>query len=178
MTNRIRNARPDRLSLLLSLTDLPDDKFTEFSRICEEQLCLPIVPQLNDSATADRVKLQQIARSVVPPIRTFGDVLDRLDTPVELIIWAKDSAKISSQSLVSYVPAEVASMLYYAYMALALISHNVIISDLNLAELKRGLEWCLNQTWPNAKIIKLLRDGYALVLLKIRFDGHEVPSNY
>ena len=83
---------------------------------------------------------------------TVGDLLAHLDPPLELLRRLKDFAKVSDKGSDEWLPPEVATALYYAAIAAALLRHRVLITDLPAAELRRGMEWAAAREWVGAEI--------------------------
>ena len=171
MLDRIRNLRADRLSLLLGLIDSPGDALTDFAAMCDQQFAFRIAPAANDSGAGEWIRLQQMASTAEPAIQSVGDLLNHPYPPLELLVWAKDRAKMCTQSLVSHVPPEVGSVLYYSCIAAALLSHQTVISDLGLEDLTAGFEWCLAQNWVRENTHALLEKGHAAVVMRLKSGG-------
>jgi hypothetical protein len=69
---------------------------------------------------------------------------------MELLELAKDFGKALRLDSSCGVPAEVATVIYYASIVAARVRLGRRISDLDEAALRRGVEWTLAQPWLDA----------------------------
>jgi predicted transcriptional regulator len=76
--------------------------------------------------------------------------------PIELLSLTKEFAKANMDHPDSSLPKEVAAVLYYASISAALARRGERISQLNDAELERGLRWAKDQPWVDKQIQHLL----------------------
>ena len=83
-----------------------------------------------------------------PPIprTTISAVFNGNASPEELLL-VKRTAKQWMSNRDSAVPPQVASMLYHAAIAQALLKHGQRITTIDNPQLIRGLQWAATQTW-------------------------------
>jgi len=67
--------------------------------------------------------------------------------PVELLTMIAKFAKACSKSKDPPLPAEVAGVLYYLAIAVALTRLGTLVTRLRRADLVRGLDWAMAQPW-------------------------------
>jgi hypothetical protein len=119
----------------------------------------PILVDLGgfDPATAARLKTLSGAQNLL--LKSFLDLFLHPVPPIELLALTKDFAKGNMEHPDSALPHEVAAVLYYASIAAAYVRLDQKISQLNEAELKRGLSWARSQAWVEAPIRNLLDES-------------------
>ena len=81
-----------------------------------------------------------------PRIRTFGELLLHPHPPVKLLELTKELAKASTDRLDGELPPDVATVLYFAAIAAAMV-RGTRITTLPDAEVLAGLEWSLRREW-------------------------------
>lgn len=119
----------------------------ELSAIFRHQMASPILIDLSgfDPGTATRLKNLSTAQSLL--LRSFSDLFHHPVPPLELLTLTKEFAKANMDHPDSSLPQEIASVLYYASIAAALVRLDARISQLADADLKRGFLWAKNQPW-------------------------------
>jgi hypothetical protein len=128
----------------------------ELAAIFRHQMAAPIMVDLGtfDLATAARLKILSEAQGLL--LKSFGDLFHHPTPPVELLNMIKDFAKLNRDHPASGLPQEIASTLYYASIAAALVRLNPRITQLPDADLRRGLLWILEQGWLDTATRELL----------------------
>jgi hypothetical protein len=128
----------------------------ELSAIFRHQMSAPILVDLGgfDPATAARLKTLSQAQSVL--LKSFSDLFHHPVPPLELLSLTKDFAKANMDHPDSSLPNEVAAALYYASIAAALVRLDARISQLQDAELQRGLLWAKDQPWVDDQTREIL----------------------
>lgn len=121
----------------------------------------------NDLAGIWRHLLRSPAAAEIPgcgldPRVTLEQVLHEAQGGVAALEAVKERAKTLRQPGTP-LPANVASLLYYAAIAAALVHHQARISSLEPAALAKGLNWALSLPWINAPTGDLLRRAQANV---------------
>jgi hypothetical protein len=131
----------------------------ELGAIFRHQMSAPILVDLGgfDPATAARLKTLTAAQSLL--LKSFLDLFLHPVPPIELLTLTKDFAKGNMEHPDSSLPHEVAAVLYYASIAAAHVRLDRKISQLNDAELKRGLLWAKSQPWVESPIQNLLDES-------------------
>ncbi len=128
----------------------------ELAAIFRHQISAPMLVDLGsfDPRTATRLKTVSEAQGLL--LRSFADLLHHSAPPVELLKLVKDFAKANLDHPESGLPTEIASVLYYTSIASALVHLDMWISKLPDADLRRGLDWTLAQTWLDDATKELL----------------------
>lgn len=94
-------------------------------------------------------------------MKSFGDLLRHPAPPVELLRLTKEFAKSSDGAGGCALPAEVATVLYYAAIAAARLRLNVQISKLTTSELQDGFNWAIRQQWIDDHTRSLFTEALA-----------------
>jgi hypothetical protein len=101
-------------------------------------------------------------------LRSFGDLFRHPSPPLDLLRLTKDFAKESDARGEDPLPPEIATVLYYGVIAVALVRHGRRISSLDDGRLCEGIEWVLGQPWVDpetgrvfGEAAKMLREGGA-----------------
>jgi hypothetical protein len=129
----------------------------ELNAIFRHQLAAPILVDLGgfDQSTAVRLKNLSDAQNLL--LKSFADLFRHPVPPLELLKLTKDFAKANMDHPDGCLPHEVASALYYASIAAALVRLDTRISRLPDADLARGLDWALHQPWLDANTGELFK---------------------
>ena len=165
MTSRIFEADPQGLAILMQ-TGSPGERVwlpEELAAVLRHQMTAPLeadLPALGRRA-AQQFHAALGARQTL--FKTFGDLLRHPFPPVELLDLAKQFAKMNRASATSPLPPDVATILYFACIAAALIRCRRRISTLPDAQLLDGLRWCAERPWVDATTRALLLNGMAAV---------------
>jgi hypothetical protein len=130
----------------------------ELGAILQHQLAAPLALDLNgiDPSLPDR--LPQWAAAAGPPLRTFRDLFQHPHPPVELLELTKRFAKLCRSHPESTLPEEVATLLYFLALAVALAKCGCRISKLSDAALRDGIAWALGQPWLDEITRQTLRE--------------------
>ncbi len=128
----------------------------ELAAMFRHQMAAPIMVDLGpfDPATAARLKILSEAQGLLS--KSFGDLFHHPSPPVELLKMIKDFAKSNRDHPASGLPQEIASTLYYASIAAAMIRLNQRITQLPDTDLRSGLLWSLEQGWLDIATRELL----------------------
>jgi hypothetical protein len=131
----------------------------ELGAIFRHQMSAPILVDLGgfDPATAARLKTLSHAQGLL--LKSFLDLLAHPVPPVELLTLTKEFAKGNMDQPDSSLPNEVAAVLYYLSIAAAYVRLGRRISQLNDAELRRGLEWAKGKPWVEPQLQRLLEEA-------------------
>jgi hypothetical protein len=119
----------------------------ELRAIFRHQMAAPILVDLGgyDPATATRLKTLSEAQSLV--LKSFSELFHHAVPPLELLSMTKDFAKANMDHPESTLPQEIATALYYASIAAALVRLDARISRLKDEDLRCGLLWMTEQPW-------------------------------
>ena len=101
------------------------------------------------------------------PIRTFGDLFQHPHPPLELLIRVKQFAKSSRADPDAPLPAEIASFLYYAAIAAALVRVGARITKLPDARLAEGFRSISSRDWLDDASRTLLTGAARLMSVAI-----------
>jgi hypothetical protein len=143
----------------------------ELAALFRHQLAAPVLMDLGsfDPRTANQLKTLASAQGLL--LSSFADLFNHTTPPLALLQLVKDFAKANMDHPESGLPSEIATALYYASIASALLHLNTRISQLSDADLQRGLRWAQEQSWLDDKTRALL-DG---ALKKLSPEGGVKP---
>lgn len=108
-----------------------------------------LAPQLGE-------KLADLRTPDGQPVATFGDLLRHPAPPVALLKLVKEFAKMSRRLGRRQLPPEVASMLYYLSIGIALFRCGHRLTLLSDPELREGFRWASAQPWADEATRDLL----------------------
>jgi hypothetical protein len=110
-----------------------------------------------DPGGAEQLKTLCAAQSLL--IKSFGDLFHHPHPPVELLALTKDFVKACRAHPESPLPAEIAAVLYYASIVVAMTKCRKRISQLDYVPLRCGLEQLVDQPWLDEPTRTLFREG-------------------
>ena len=153
---------------LASLFDLaPDDEHLwrdeELGAILRHQLTAPLQVDLINLERGLSVKVRNLAEAQGLTLKSFGDLLAHPHPPVELLKITKDFAKACRLSPHSPVPHEIASVLYFASIAAALVRCRRRITGLTNDALEDGFHWILARPWLDVPTRALIEESLKLI---------------
>jgi len=153
--NRVSRAEPRRLANLLDLTEAVTQPWRaqELSAILKHQLSAPIESDLAHEAVSDRGSAQRVN------VRTFGDLFHHPAPPIELLRSVKEFAKANRNHPASALPNEIATLLYFASIAVARARCGRRITSLSENEIRVGIDWTIAQDWVDSRTKALLREA-------------------
>jgi hypothetical protein len=131
----------------------------ELAAILRHQLAAPIQVDLNslEAGAAPRLRMLTEAHGLL--LKSFGDLLRHPHPPLELLKLTKNFAKALRLSRRGTLPREIATVLYFASIVVALRRCRRRISRLDDAALRRGVELCLRQPWLDDSTRELFQEG-------------------
>lgn len=134
---RLKRTSPQQLARLFTLKTESAGEWrqAELGAILRHQLASPMAPELCPSSQAHGKAL------------TYADLLWHPSPPVHLLRLLKEFAKSHCGHPLSAIPTEVMTVLYYASIVAARLHAGVRISQLTDSELRRGIEWIVDQPW-------------------------------
>jgi hypothetical protein len=122
-----------------------------------------------DPRTAEQLITLSVAQGLL--LSSFADLFNHPAPSLALLQLVKDFAKANRNHPESGLPREIATALYFASIAAALVRLDERISQLPDTELQRGLRWTQEQKWLDEKTRTLL-DG---ALKKLSGEGSSKP---
>ena len=91
----------------------------------------------------------------------LDDIFCQGNPSLSVLRLIKDSAEVSISNAPDSCPAEVAWLIYFVSIAVALSSCATHISDLTVEDTLRGLRWAMQQPWVDESTKFILRGGVA-----------------
>ena len=157
--NAVFDTDRQQLATLLDLS--PDAEHIwqdeELGAVLRHQLSAPLQVDLINLERGLALKVRTLAEAQGLVLKSFGDLLAHPHPPVELLKITKDFAKACRLSPHSPLPREVASVLYFACIAAAIVRCHCRITGLNYAAIREGLQWVLARHWLDAPTRKLMK---------------------
>jgi RNA polymerase sigma-70 factor (ECF subfamily) len=146
---------PAALARMLELPRQP----TERAEVLRHLLTAPVPLDLGavDEALARKVRAWTEGQSLM--LKSFGDLLQHPNPLPEFLELVKEFAKENRTDAESPLPREVATVLYYASIAVALARCARRITRHNHATLRQGFGWGCEQPWVDEATRSLLREG-------------------
>ena len=147
-----------RLSLLVDGTADDQELWLpeEFGAIFRHQLTASLCTDLVGLAPQLGEKLADLRTPDGRPVATFGDLLRHPAPPLALLELVKEFAKTSRQPGRRQLPPEVASMLYYLSIGIALFRCDHRLTRLSDPALREGFRWASGQPWADEATRDLL----------------------
>jgi len=90
---------------------------------------------------------------------TFAELLHHPEPPLDVLRHVKTSAKACMTETNGSLPHEVATVLYFASILVALMRCDQRITHLNDGCLRGGVEWVLAQSWVDPPTRALFEEG-------------------
>lgn len=162
----IEGTDPARLAGLLEMSDNHGIVWRpeELGGILRHQLSVPIEFDLASLKGGAARKLRLAASAQGLLLKSFADLFQHPNPPVALLKLTKEFAKANRNHPESPLPREIATVLYFASIAAALVRCRKRITELDDAALREGFTWGRQQTWVDDATRTLF--GEALELLK------------
>ncbi|HWE01529.1 MAG TPA: hypothetical protein VG326_03900 [Tepidisphaeraceae bacterium] len=158
---------PDPEKSWASLFDLDDaERLTdrawpeeELGAVMRHQLSSPVQFDLQalPGPSADRLEALCAAEGLV--IKSFNDLLFHPHPPIELLEMTKRFAKATHGHPDAIVPKDVALLLYYSSIMVALTRCGKRITGLSDHDLALGIRWALDRTWIDEPTRRMLNEG-------------------
>jgi hypothetical protein len=162
---QINDTDPARLAELLQISDGNDRLWRpeELGHILRHQLAAPVEFDLGALGRGPARRLRSLAGAQGLLLKSFGELLEHASPPVELLEMTKRFAKAHCHQPDSPVPREIATLLYYASIAAALVRCRKRISALDDAALRDGFAWSRQQAWVDERLLRLFDEGLELL---------------
>jgi hypothetical protein len=159
---------PQRLARLLDSV-LGDDAFfklgqvrmelwrpEDFGEVLRHKLSESFPIDAADLASIRAAKLREALQAAAHDVSSLAALFQCPTPPVALLEWAKDYARALRDAPESPLPPEVAAVLYYASVAVALVRCGKRITPVDDASLRQGFEWVLTQPWVDEPLKELI----------------------
>jgi WD40 repeat protein/serine/threonine protein kinase len=135
----------------------------ELGSILRHQLDSPLGFDLGNFAPESKEVLDVISPSATIPLNTFGDLLRHPHPPLEVLKLVKEFAKANRNNSQSTLPPEIATVIYFAAIVVALMRCGQRITTLDDNALRQGVEWSVAQPWIDELCHSLFRDALTLI---------------
>jgi hypothetical protein len=138
----------------------------DLAAILQHQLTSPLAEEMKtmiqgeNHAVAQAMKIDRLMQAEPAPLHSMRDLLLAKAPPLELLVMVKDFAKTSRSR--GALPAEVASVVYFAAILVARLRHHRSITNLPETSVRKGVQWVLARKWLDGELRKLLEDGERL----------------
>ena len=150
---------------LATLLDMPADdaerlwQDEELGALLRHQMTAPMQVDLINLERGLALKVRSLAESLGLTLKSFGELLAHPNPPLELLKITKDFAKACRLSPNSPMPREIASVLYFASIAAALVRCRRRITGLTNEALAEGFRWVLSRPWLDAPTRSLTEES-------------------
>lgn len=131
----------------------------ELGSILRHQLSAPMQVDLGCLERGLAPKIRTLTESLGLTLKSFGDLLFHPRPPLELLKVVKDFAKMCRVSPCSPLPHEIASVLYFACIASALLRCHSRITGLPDNALLDGFRWVQSRPWLDGQTRALIEQG-------------------
>jgi len=132
----------------------------DLEAILEHQLAADVQFDLERFDEAVGLDLPELLRSAEgPPIRSFRELFEHPQPPIELLDLTRQFAKACRSQGDSPLPAEIATILYLASIATAMIKRDHRLTSLANEALRNGFDWALDRGWLDESTRRLLQQG-------------------
>jgi hypothetical protein len=144
--DKLETTHPSRLAQMLTADGADRWRAEEMGAILRHQLSVPLELDLAGTASADSAQIAIEGAQTSWPA-TFGDLLHHARPPLEMLQRVKRFAKACKVKADGPLPTEVATVLYFASIVVALLRCDTRISELDDKAIRTGTDWVLAQTW-------------------------------
>ena len=135
----------------------------ELGAILQHQLSAPVQFDLGSLEKGLARKLKTLSASQGLLLKSFADLLHHPHPPVELLRLTKEFAKVNRSHPDSPLPREIATVLYFAAIVVAMLRCGQRITRLGNDELREGMEWVIAQPWSDESTRSLFNEGIELL---------------
>ena len=136
---------------------------TELGSILRHQLNAPLGFDLGNFAPESRATLDALCQPGSIQLETFGDLLRHPHPPIGVLKLMKEFAKANRDKPDSSFPTEIATVIYFAAIVVALTRCGQRITGLDDDALRRGVAWVVAQPWVDESTRSLFRDAQTLI---------------
>ena len=158
-------SEPSSLARLMALdTSTKHDWHpAELGPILRHQLDSPLGFDLGNFAPESKATLAAVDPPANIPLETFGDLLRHPHPPLGALKLMKEFAKANRDNPESSLPTEIATVIYFAAIVVALTRCGQRITGLDDDALGKGMEWVVAQPWVDESTRSLFRDALTLI---------------
>ena len=157
----VHDSDPQSLTQMMNL-DAGDEKLwapEELGAILEHQLAAPLECDLSGLDSHLALRLRELNSTGDPALRTFGDLLHHPSPPLRFLELIKEFAKSCRNHPRSPLPDEVATVLYFSGIVVAMTRCAKRITKMDDRSLQYSLNWALKQSWLDEATRGILREG-------------------
>jgi hypothetical protein len=158
-------ASPGQLAAVMGLGDALARVWQpeELGAVFRHQMVAAVSVDLGSLDPAVVGKLKTLTDASGLLLKSFRDLFQHPAPPVELLRLVKEFAKLNRGQPESFLPPDVASVLYYLSIAAALVRWGERISTLSDEALQRGFAWAISQSWVDEPARELLGSASARI---------------
>jgi hypothetical protein len=131
----------------------------ELGAILTHQLVAPLECDLSHLDSGLALRLKQLRSTDDPPLSSFGDLLRHPSPPLNLLELTKQFAKACRNHPHSPLPDEVATVLYFLSIVVAITRCGRRITKMDDRSLEFSLNWALRQPWLDNSTRAILQEG-------------------
>ena len=137
----------DRLARLMDLGTRDLWQPAEFGEIWRQQLDSALEFDLSTRIREATTTYEKARATTRKAPRTFRGLLGSARPPIALLKLAKDFAKSHAKGQNAALPRDIATMLYFACAAVALVRCGERITRLDDKKFREGVQWAIAQSW-------------------------------
>jgi len=137
----------------------------ELAAVLRHQLSAPVEFDLASMTPGERARLKTLAASRGLLVRSFKDLLHHPNPPIELLKMTKEFARANREHPDAFLPAEIATVLYFGSIAAAMTRCRECITELDEPALRKGFSWVLEQQWVDEPTRAVFQEA-------LQFLGH------
>ena len=129
----------------------------DLGMVLRHQLAAPLAEELSSPICGAEGRSLPLV-GLDSSLKTFNDLLHHESPPLDLLKRAKNFSK-SCRMNPDLLPAEVATVIYYAAIIVARQRHVETITELPDELLEQGINWTLAQPWVDERTKSIFRSG-------------------
>jgi hypothetical protein len=157
VVQRILESKSGPLAALIATTweGSPPETSIKLAGLLTGELSRPLSEALRPWNQTEMVSALELVQGKELAVPSLADVIFEPCTPIECLRVVKDGFKRWRVQSPDPHGAAVASALYYASVAAALVNHGIRISELSSESLKQAFDWMLDQAWIDPRCREL-----------------------
>ena len=162
----IHSSQSQMLAKLMTLSAAVDpvwDDKSELPFLLRHQMSCSLEKELGALRRGAAEQVSELRRRHNGPLTSFQDLFASPASPLPLLRMAKELGKRSMVSADGDLPREVAAVLYYVSISVALSRCHERITELDDDSLRRGLKWLLTREWVNDDVREWAAQGLRAV---------------
>jgi hypothetical protein len=151
--------KPERLAELFDCELVTQSLWseTEFAAILRHLMEVPLRASFGDFTPSGWT--QQSETGVAWAEMTCLEVFSASRPPLAVLVGIKEFAKMCRDNPAGPLPPEIATVVYFASIAVALLRCGIMITTLERTELLKGLSWTIGRPWLDAKTHSLVGEA-------------------